>query len=94
MINTKEKDMAVNLARKYRVKRLYLFGSVLKKHGYINDYDFAVEGYPSGKFFDFYGELYNAMPKEVDLIDLSLKNPRLNASIKKEAKLLYESKRI
>jgi len=94
MINTKEKDIAIRLAKKYRIKRLYVFGSVLKKHGHVNDYDFAVEGYPAGKFFGFYGELFNAMSKDVDLIDLSLKNTRLNSLIKKEAKLLYESKRI
>ncbi len=94
MLKTKEKDIAIKLAKKYRIKRLYLFGSALKKSGKINDYDFAVEGYPSGKFFNFYGELYKAMPKEVDLIDLSIRNSRFNSLIKKKAKLLYESKRI
>ncbi len=94
MIKTKEKDIAIKLAKKYHIKRLYLFGSALKKRSNINDYDFAIDGYPSGKFFNFYGELYNAMPKEVDLVDLSIKNSRFNSLIKKEAKLLYESKRI
>ena len=94
MLNIKEKDIAIKLAKKYGIKRLYLFGSALKKHGHANDYDFAIDGYPNGKFFGFYGELYNAMSKNVDLVDLSLKNTRFNSLIKKEAKLLYESKRI
>ncbi len=62
MIPRQELDKAIELAKKYRVGKLYLIGSAL--HGDpsdANDYDFAVDEYPPESFFSFYGELMSAM---------------------------------
>ena len=95
MLNKIELKKAIEIAKKYKIGRLYLVGSAL--HGNpkkANDYDFAIEGHPAGTFFQFYGELYMAMSKEVDLIDLSGEQTLFKNIVRKEAKLIYEGRRI
>jgi len=46
--------------------------------------------YFAGNFFNFYGELLNAMSKNVDLIDLSGEVTRFKNIIHPEGKLIYE----
>lgn len=72
MIPKHELDKAISVAMKYRIGKLYLIGSSLSKDiKAVKDYDFAVSGVPKGSFFKFYGELFKALSKNVDLIDLS-----------------------
>jgi len=86
-------DKAVNLARKYEVGQLFLIGSALyNETDKINDYDFAVNNMPPGRFFKFYGELMFAMDKNVDLIDLSGPKTKFKEIIIREGKLLYDGK--
>ncbi len=90
MMPKDELDMAVSIAKKYRIGELYLIGSVLyKSPEEVNDYDFAVRGVPKGKFFKFYGELLRAMVKNVDLIDISGKKTKFKGIILKEGRLIY-----
>ena len=93
MLSTRELKKAVGLAKKYKIGKLYLVGSILHNSAKnANDYDFAIDDYPKGTFFKFYGELFMAMSKEVDLIDLSGKKTLFDDIVKREAKIIYESK--
>lgn len=74
MISEKEKSIITDVASKYQAKKILLFGSGLESENY-RDIDLAVDGLPKGSFFSFYGELMSKLPKPVDLIDLSRKNP-------------------
>ena len=75
MISEKEKSIITDIASKYRAKKILLFGSSLESNTDYRDIDLAVDGLPKGCFFSFYGELMSRLPKPVDLIDLSRKNP-------------------
>ena len=89
-----ELKKAIELAKKYKISKLYLVGSAL--HGNpekANDYDFAIEGYSPKIFFQFYGELFGTMSKNVDLIDLSGQQSLFAKLVKKEAKLIYEQRK-
>jgi predicted nucleotidyltransferase len=91
MIPKHELDKAIEIAKKYGVGKLYLIGSSLFKDAEdINDYDFAVNDFPPGSFFKFYGELFTALSKNVDLIDLSGKMTKFKGIILKEGKLIYD----
>ncbi len=91
MLPKKELDKVLEIAEKYGVGKLYLIGSSLRgEPEKAHDYDFAVDGVPEGLFFKFYGELYMAMPKSVDLIDLSGEMNKFKSIVVREAKLIYE----
>ena len=62
-------------AEDFGVKSVWLFGSSLEDENQAMDIDLAVEGLLPEKFFDFYGRLYFALPKPVDLTDLSQNPP-------------------
>ena len=91
MIPKSELDKAVEIAKKYEVGELYLIGSALYKGPEeANDYDFAVINVPEGNFFEFYGELFRALSKNVDLIDLSGKMTKFKDIILREGRLVYD----
>jgi predicted nucleotidyltransferase len=93
MLPRKELDKVVEIAEKYGVGKLYLLGSALSgEPEKAHDYDFAVDGVPEGDFFKFYSELYMAMPKSVDLIDLSGKMNKFKSFVAREGKLIYEKR--
>jgi len=88
MIEEKDKRIIQDLSKKYRVKRVFLFGSSLDKERISKDIDIAIEGIPPKEFFKYYGDLLLQLSKPVDVVDLegSSKFIRL---IKKEGELLY-----
>ena len=88
MITKNEKSIISDLASKYKVKKILIFGSCLESDKEYKDIDLAVEGVPKGFFFSFYGELISKLPKPVDLIDLSKKNP-FNDLISQEGITIY-----
>ncbi len=91
MIPKSELDKAIEIAKKYEVGELYLIGSALyKEPEEANDYDFAVRNVPEGNFFEFYGELFRALSKNVDLIDLSGKMTKFKDIILREGRLVYD----
>jgi hypothetical protein len=90
MIPEAELEKAIEIAKKYRIGKLYLVGSSLHDAETAHDYDFAVSGVPEGTFFMFYGELFRAMSKNVDLIDLSGDTTQFKSLILKEGKLIYD----
>ena len=74
MISEKDKKVILDLAKKYKVRRIILFGSASKDKIESRDIDLAVEGISSKLFFKFYGELIFNLSQPVDLVDLSKKN--------------------
>jgi predicted nucleotidyltransferase len=73
MISAKDKKTIQDIARKYHVSRVLLFGSSLSETTESSDIDIAVEGIADKDFFAFYGELLFALSKPVDVVDLSKK---------------------
>ncbi len=93
MIPEHEIKKAVEIAKKYGVGELYVVGSALdKKPEDVSDYDFAVRDVPPGIFFQFYGELFRALSKNVDLIDLSGTKTKFKDIVLRESKLIYDKK--
>ncbi len=91
MIPQDELGKAIELARKYGAGKLFLFGSSLHKGPEeIDDFDFAVQDLEPGKFFRFYGELFRALSKNVDLVDLSGEPTKFKEIILREGKLVYD----
>jgi len=88
MISEHDKRAIETLARKYKAKRVLLFGSALSSHAESRDIDIAVEGVPDELFFTFYGELMRVLSKPVDVVDLS-RPSRFTELILAEGELLY-----
>jgi len=88
MISNEDKSRLLELAKKYNISKLYLFGSNIEDKKNPTDIDLAVDGIEDSLFFKFYGELIFSMSKPVDLIDLKKKS-LLNEMIKSEGVLLY-----
>lgn len=74
MINEKDRETILAVARKYRVSKVVLFGSSLSEGAEARDIDIAIEGIADADYFAFYGELLCALSKPVDVIDLSRKS--------------------
>ena len=69
MINSEEKKIIVECAKKYEIGFVMLFGSASKKDDYA-DIDLGVEGINPKLFFTFYAELFKKLKKTVDVVDL------------------------
>ena len=88
MISESDKKAIVDLAVKYKVGRLLLFGSSLDPNREAEDIDLAVEGLRADLFFKFYGELIFNLSKPVDLVDIEKKS-RFRDLILEESIQLY-----
>ena len=88
MISEQDRAMIVDVARRYDVKGVLLFGSSIDPNREAKDIDLAVEGIAPQKFFDFYGDLLFALSKPVDLVDLA-RNSKFNRLIYQEGIRLY-----
>ena len=88
MISEEDKNIIADLAVRYKVKRVLLFGSALDPARETQDIDLAVEGFPPENFFRFYGDLIFSLSKPVDLIDLSSDNA-FNRIIRREGIVIY-----
>ena len=87
MITTQEKATITKLARRYKVRKIFLFGSSLfSKKG--RDIDLAVEGVAPKRFFSFYTDLYFSLPRPVDLVDLAF-DSSFNRMIREDGLLIY-----
>jgi len=54
MISDKDKNTIIDLADKYKITRLLLFGSSIDSNREANDIDLAVEGLSESQFFNLY----------------------------------------
>ena len=88
MITEADKKTIRDIAKKYHVKRVLLFGSCLCPDKESNDIDIAIEGILPKNFYKFYGDLLFALPKPVDIIDLS-KNSKFVKMVLQEGIVLY-----
>ncbi|MFH1717921.1 MAG: nucleotidyltransferase domain-containing protein [Planctomycetota bacterium] len=88
MISEKDKETIEEISRKYRVKRVLLFGSSIDTVKESHDIDIAVEGVSPEDFFRYYGDLMLKLSKPVDLIDLSVSSKFVKL-ILQEGVLLY-----
>lgn len=88
MISETEKKIILEISKKYRAKRVLLFGSSLDSKNESHDIDIGVEGVPYENFFKYYGELILALSKPIDIIDLSGISKFIDM-IKKEGILIY-----
>jgi predicted nucleotidyltransferase len=89
MIANSIKQTIESLARTFDVQAVWLFGSAVQDESQAGDIDLAVEGLPVDKFFDFYAKLFFALPKPVDLVDLS-QNPPIASIIREKGICIYE----
>jgi predicted nucleotidyltransferase len=87
MITREEKSIIARIAGRYRVKRIFIFGSSLGKKK-ARDIDLAVEGLRQKDFFKFYGDLLFSLPKPIDVIDLS-KDSKFTRLIRQEGLPIY-----
>ncbi|MCH5245805.1 MAG: nucleotidyltransferase domain-containing protein [Muribaculaceae bacterium] len=94
----KNMDKIVALCRKYRVKNMYVFGSILTpRFNEKSDVDFLVNftsdvDYLSyaDNILDFYADLKELFGRNVDLIDeSSIKNPYFKSEIERTKQLVY-----
>lgn len=70
------------LCRRFGATRVRLFGSLATGRASSDpDIDLAVEGVPSPRFFELYGEVLMAAPTRVDLVDLADCPPGLREAI-------------
>jgi predicted nucleotidyltransferase len=90
MISNDDKYKISEIAKKYKISKLYLFGSIINDEDKenSNDIDLGVEGIPDSLFFKFYSELIFNLTKPVDLIDLRNKSS-FNEMIKSKGILIY-----
>jgi predicted nucleotidyltransferase len=88
----------VELCKKYRVERLYLFGSATGDNFNDNsDFDFLYsfdENLPlldyADYFFDFAEALQALMGREIDMVgEKDMRNPYFIANVEKSKQLLY-----
>ncbi len=90
-------DRIRNLCNKHKVKRLFIFGSVLTdKFKKSSDIDFLVdfEGVDlydyADNYFDLKKSLESLLKREIDLLeDKALKNPYLRQNIDSSKQLIY-----
>ncbi len=88
MISSEDKYRLIEIAKRYNISKLYLFGSNINNKKNPNDIDLAVEGIADSVFFKFYSELIFSLSKPVDLIDLKKKS-LLTEMVKSKGILLY-----
>lgn len=88
------KDFSRLLARRYELKRIYLFGS-LAEGMFLkgSDADIAVEGMDFKDYLKALAE-HRSVRKDIhlDILSLDLCKPELKEIILKEGKVLYEKK--
>ena len=89
MLSDMDKQTIVELAGRYRARRVLLFGSsALSGSDRARDIDLAVEGLPAAQFFRFWGDLMLRASKPVDLIDLD-QTSKFTEIVRREGVLLY-----
>jgi len=75
------------IAHKYKVKKLFLFGSSIDSDN-PKDIDLGIDGYEKGSFFSFYGELFKFLSKPIDLVDMK-NNTAFDKLIKETGVKIY-----
>jgi len=87
MISQEDRNKIAELAKKYSVSQVLLFGSALFRDNFT-DIDLGIKGIKPELFFKFYGELLFAVSKPVDLVDLDIENPFIEL-VRQEGMKIY-----
>ena len=88
MITETDKAAIIDLATRYQVGKILLFGSSADPARSAQDIDLAVEGIKPELFFKFYGDLIFSLSSPVDVVDLSA-DTKFNRIIRREGIHLY-----
>lgn len=88
MLSQEDKEKICSISKKYKVKKVLLFGSSLEQGAEANDIDLAVEGVADKFFFTYCTELYFNLSKPVDLVDLTSKS-KFNDLVRSEGVVIY-----
>ena len=89
MVSSDFEKIIKSAAKEFEVETVWLFGSALEDQDQAHDIDLAVEGIAPERFFDFYRKLYLALPKPVELVDMSL-DPPMAILIRQTGVRIYE----
>lgn len=87
----KTKAFSCLLAKKYQIRKVYLFGSLAE--GLIlkgSDIDLAVEGMDLEDYLKALAEYREIKGRHLDLLHLDFCKPQLRQAVLKEGRLLYE----
>jgi predicted nucleotidyltransferase len=74
LLTTHEIDKIIEIARKYHIRRLILFGSALNKFGDYRDIDLACEGLSGWTLYEFGSKIEDLLNKPVDVVPLTPPN--------------------
>ena len=88
MISEQDKVTIMDIARRYDVGEVLLFGSSANPKHQANDIDLAVDGIEPAQFFSFYGDLLFGLSKPVDLINLA-NDTKFNRLVSREGIRIY-----
>lgn len=88
MIADADKKIIQEVSKKYRIRRVLIFGSSLDPTRESRDIDIAVEGIPPQDFFKYYGELLLKLSQPVDVVDLSAVS-KFTKLVEQEGVVLY-----
>ena len=88
MVTYADKQKIREISERYRVKRVFLFGSGLHPEKKGRDIDIGVEGISPADFFSYYGELMFALSKPVDIVDLSVPSKFVQL-VRQEGTVIY-----
>lgn len=89
MLSPEIRKTIAECAHEFDVKAVWIFGSSLEDDSLARDIDLAVEGILPELFFKFYARLFMALPKPVDLVDLSQDLP-IASIIRAKGVAIYE----
>ena len=70
-VTASEITKGIDILREFGAERVVLFGSAVESPETAADLDLAVEGIRKEKYLEALGELEDALPIPVDLVDLS-----------------------
>ena len=88
MLSPQDKAKIEDIAQRYHVGRVLLFGSSIDDQADARDIDLAVEGLAPSRFFSFYADLIFSLSKPVDLVDMGRKS-QFTDIIRKEGVAVY-----
>ena len=89
MVSQSDMETIRQLSRKFKVKRVILFGSSLDRQQQAHDIDLGVEGVAPEDYYRYCGELMMSLTRPVDIIDLSVPSKFVDL-VRQEGIILYE----
>ncbi len=94
-LNEQARNTARLLGEKYKLEKVFLFGSIVNKDKFSlnSDVDFAVKVLKSEKFLEAWGFVEERLNHKFDLVRMEKSNKSLISIIKNEGEVIYESGR-